>query len=218
MQRVPEPELMDDEHQSAAYARADFSVSDQWFVDHLAAAYPGHLRRVLDLGCGPAGVLLRLASAVPDVRITGVDGSEPMLRLGWQAVRAAGREAQIDLVHGLMPGLALEAHAFDAVISKDLLHHLHDPSVLWAEVRRLGRPGAAVFVMDLFRPATAEDARAMTHAVVAREDPVLQQDFYNSLLAAFTVDEVRDQLRVAGLPLTVEQVSARHMVIQGLLP
>lgn len=218
MQRVPEPELMDDEHQSVAYARADFSVSDQWFVDHLSAAFPDHLRRVVDLGCGPAGVLLRLASAVPGVRVTGVDGSAPMLRLGRQAVRDAGREAQIDLVQGSMPGLALDVHAFDAVISKDLLHHLHDPSVLWGEARRLGRSGAAVFVMDLFRPVTIEDARAMTHAVVAREDPVLQQDFYNSLLAAFTVDEVRDQLRQACLPLSVEQVSARHMVIQGLLP
>jgi SAM-dependent methyltransferase len=141
-----------------------------------------------------------------------------MLRLGRQAVRDAGYAAQVELVQGLLPGLPLETGAFDAVISKDLLHHLHDPSVLWAEVRRLGRPGAAVYVMDLFRPATIVDARAMTHAVVAREDPVLQLDFYNSLLAAFTVDEVREQVREAGLPLAVEQVSARHMVIAGLLP
>lgn len=218
MQRVPEPELMDDEHQAVAYARADFSVSDQWFVDHLSAEFPGYLARVVDLGCGPAGVLIRLASAVPTVHVTGVDGSEPMLRLGRQAVHDAGRDAQVTLVQGLLPGLPIEPHAFDAVISKDLLHHLHDPAVLWAEARRLGRPGAAVYVMDLFRPPTLEAARAMTHAVVSREDPVLQQDFYNSLLAAFTADEVRDQLRAAGLPLTVEQVSARHMVIKGLLP
>jgi ubiquinone/menaquinone biosynthesis C-methylase UbiE len=218
MQRVPEPELMDDDHQAVAYARADFSTSDQWFVDHLAAEFPDHLRRVVDLGCGPAGVLLRLASAVPGARITGADGSEPMLRLGRQAVQDAGHAGRVDLVQGLIPGLPLEAHAFDAVISKDLLHHLHDPSVLWAEVARLGRPGAAVYVMDLFRPESIEAARAMTHAVVSREDPVLQQDFFNSLIAAFTVDEVRAQLRDANLPLSVAQVSARHLVIKGLLP
>ena len=35
------------------------------------------------------------------------------------------------------------------------------------------------------------------------EDPILQRDFYNSLLAAFSLDEVRQQLRDAELELTV---------------
>ena len=44
------------------------------------------------------------------------------------------------------------------MLSKDLLHHLPDPMVLWEEIKRLGRPGAAVYVMDLVRPATTEAA------------------------------------------------------------
>ncbi len=89
--------------------------------------------------------------------------------------------------------------------------------MFWSEVKRLGKPGAAVFVMDLTRPASPADARQIVERVSADEDPILKEDFYNSLCAAFTVDEVREQLRAAQLPLAVEQVTDRHMRIQGVL-
>jgi ubiquinone/menaquinone biosynthesis C-methylase UbiE len=216
MKRVLEPELMDDERQSVAYAKADFSASNQFFVDNLIRDFPSHLRRVLDIGCGPGDVVLRLARAAPDVHITAIDGSAPMIALARDAVRAAGFDGYITLVHGYLPGVSLGSTGFDAVLSKDLLHHLPDPTVLWKEITRLGRPGAAVYVMDLVRPETPEAARRIVDEVAAHEDPILLEDFYNSLCAAFTLDEVRGQLIAAGLDANVTQVSDRHMVIKGL--
>ncbi len=84
-------------------------------------------------------------------------------------------------------------------------------------MRRLGRPGAAVYVMDLMRPDSPLAAREIVERVAPREHPILKEDFYNSLCAAFTVAEVRGQLESAGLPLTVEAVTERHMRIKGLL-
>jgi hypothetical protein len=49
------------------------------------------------------------------------------------------------------------------------------------------------------------------------EHPILQQDFYNSLLAAFTPDEVRAQLAEAGLRLTVALAGDRHLLVKGTL-
>ena len=89
--------------------------------------------------------------------------------------------------------------------------------MLWREVSRLGRTGGAVAVMDLIRPATPGDARRIVDAVAAGEDPILREDFYNSLCAAFTIDELREQLATAGLTFEVMQVSDRHMLIRGLL-
>jgi ubiquinone/menaquinone biosynthesis C-methylase UbiE len=216
MERVLEPELMDDERQSVAYAKADFSASNQFFVDSLLRDFPAHLRRALDIGCGPGDVVLRLARAAPDVHVTAIDGSAPMIALARDAVRAAGLDGRITLVQGYLPGVLLESTGFDAVLSKDLLHHLPDPAVLWKEITRLGRPGAAVYVMDLVRPVTPEAARRIVDDVAAREDPILREDFYNSLCAAFTLDEVRGQLIDAGLALRVAQVSGRHMLVKGL--
>ena len=134
MNRVLEPELMDGERQSIAYAKADFSTSNQFFVDGLIRAFPDYLQSVVDIGCGPGDVDVRLARAVPRIQITAIDGSAPMLALARDAVRAAGLEKRVLLVEGYIPGVALPDHSYDAVLSKDLLHHLPDPAANQAVV------------------------------------------------------------------------------------
>ncbi len=217
MDRILEPEVMDDEQQAIAYAKADFSSSNQMFVDGLVDAYGAKLGTVLDLGCGPGDIALRLARAKSSIYVIAVDASEAMVYLAHDAAEAADLLRRVRVVRGRIPGLRLRAGGFDAIISKDLLHHLPDPMVLWEEIKRLGRPGTVVYVMDLFRPETQEAARQIVESVSGGESEVLKRDFYNSLLAAFTPDEVRDQLRRVGLGLEVEVVSERHMRIRGLL-
>lgn len=216
MNRVLEPELMDDERQSLAYARADFSTSNQLFVDGLNRDFPQQLRTAVDIGCGPGDVMIRLSRERPDLQITAVDGSAPMISFARRAVASAGLGHRIAVVQGYVPGVALPAHSFDAVLSKDLLHHVPEPSSLWKEIARLGRPGAVIYVMDLIRPRTREDAQEIVDRVAASEDPILRQDFLNSLCAAFTLDELREQVAAAGLSLDVRQISDRHALVSGL--
>lgn len=218
MERIPEPELMDDAEQAEAYALADFSEANRDFVERFRTEFPSLTGgRVIDLGCGPADILIRLAQALPAVRLTGVDGAPAMLEEGRLAVARAGLGDQIELHTRFLPDLP-GAH-YDAVVSNSVLHHLHEPSVLWDAVRRAGRPGAPVLVVDLFRPESKDAARAMVEEICADARPVLKEDFYNSLLAAFTPDEVRKQLDMAGLGgLSVSTVSARHLAVYGRLP
>jgi len=216
MERTLEPEVMDDEEQAIAYAAADFSASNQMFVDGFVA-YGGAMESVLDIGCGSADIPIRLARAKPSLRITAVDASDAMLRVAEKAVHAAGLTGQIELVKGQVPGLALAERQFDAIVSKDLLHHLPDPMVFWDEVKRLVRRPTVIYVMDLFRPETEQEAKDIVESVSADEPDILKRDFYNSLLAAFTVDEVAKQLRRADLELEVAAVSDRHMRIRGSL-
>ena len=218
MDRILEPEIMDGEAEADAYARADFSDSNQWYADHFTAAYPSHLRQIVDLGCGPADVTLRIARIAHHAQIVGVDGSPAMLEFGRQAIHAAHLSQRVTLHLGRLPGLSLPEHHFDAALSKDMLHHLPDPQALWSEVHRLGRPGAAVYVMDLMRPDSPVEAQEIVERVAAHEHPLLKRDFFNSLCAAFTVDEVRRQLKSAGLPLHVEKATERHFLVKGLLP
>jgi ubiquinone/menaquinone biosynthesis C-methylase UbiE len=215
--RILEPEIMDGAAEASAYARADFSDSNQWYADHFAAEHPSPARKIVDLGCGPADVTLRVARHFNAAHIVAVDGSAPMLELARKAVRAANLADRIELHLGRLPGLHLPERHFDAVLSKDMLHHLPDPQGLWMEARRLGHPGAFVYVMDLVRPDSLLAAREIVERVAAREDPLLKEDFYNSLCAAFTVEEVRSQLKSAGLALSVSHATARHMVIKGVL-
>lgn len=88
--------------------------------------------------------------------------------------------------------------------------------VLWQMVNQFAKPGAAIFVMDLMRPDSQEQAEAMRRQYAANEPEILQQDFFNSLLAAYTPEEVKAQLQKAGLGhLKVEAVSDRHLLVSG---
>jgi len=224
MDRILEPEIMNDSDADAAYARADFSDSNQAFADRLAAeveraSASGRNRalRIADLGCGPADVTIRIARKLHRAQVVGVDGAEEMLRLAKEAVRAAALSERITLHLGRVPGLDLPEHGFEAVVSKDMLHHIPDPHVLWTECLRLGRPGAVLLVMDLIRPSSPAEAREIVERVASREHPLLKEDFYHSLCAAFTPEEVRAQLAAAGLGLGVERAGDRHWLVRGVL-
>ncbi len=116
-----------------------------------------------------------------------------------------------------MPGAAIPDAPFDTVISNSLLHHLKAADALWEEIKRVAKPGAQVFVMDLMRPATEDQARWMVDAYAAGEPEVLRHDFFHSLKAAYTLDEVQAQLQAADLAhLEVAASSDRHIIVFGL--
>lgn len=218
MERIPEAEIMDGCEQAEAYARADFADVNRAFVEALLGRFPDLARGdLVDLGCGPADIPIRIARALPELRITAIDGSISMLSHARQRIAEEGLSANIDLVLARLPGAIPDGRRFDAVISNSLLHHLPDPAVLWEEVRRLARPGAPVFVIDLMRPDSPEAARRIVETYAANERAILRSDFFNSLLAAFTIEEVEGQLRRAGLDasLAVSRTSDRHLAVSG---
>ncbi len=211
---------MTDESQALAYAQADFEDVNQGFVDRYRASFPkGVGGKMVDLGCGPADIPVRFARALPGYSITAVDGSEAMVLLAQQAVIAAGVADRVQVHRARLPMLPLPLQSFDAVVSNSLLHHIPDPFVFWNELVRLGKPGATVLIMDLFRPESPARAREIVEKYAAREAPVLKEDFYHSLCAAFTLREVRSQMRSRGLGgLVCELASDRHWVVWGHLP
>ena len=221
MKRTPEPELMDSTAQTQAYAEADFSDSNTLFVTQFQERFPGlpDNGALIDLGCGPADICIRIADALPDWNITGLDAGENMLNRAKAAVRAAGWQDRINLRLSYLPDEGLEAGSFDAVISNSLLHHLPEPMTLWQTIARIGKPGASITVMDLRRPDNEPDAKKLLDKYAADTPDILKQDFYNSLLAAYTPDEIKRQLALAGLEhLSLAVPSDRHWMVSGTLP
>ncbi|HSQ70652.1 MAG TPA: class I SAM-dependent methyltransferase [Steroidobacteraceae bacterium] len=221
MQRIPEPELMDEFDQARAYAAADFSEPNERFAELFLATFPQFDRgAILDLGCGPGDIALRLAARLPRVQVHGLDGSQAMLDCARERLsRSPALAPRVQFLRGLLPGCEVPLPAYDAVVSNSLLHHLHDPQVLWHSIRAMGRAGAPVLVMDLFRPPSLQAALDIVATYAAGEPEVLRRDFHNSLLAAFEPGEVRAQLDAGGLgELEVRTVSDRHLLVVGHLP
>jgi ubiquinone/menaquinone biosynthesis C-methylase UbiE len=219
VERVPEPELMDDQAQANAYAAADFAEPHDRFVALFRDRNDGwQPREVLDLGCGPADPTRRFARAFPGCRIAGVDGSAAMLALGEVANREAGFAERISLVRSHLPALSLPLAAYDTVISNSLLHHLRDPDVLWTAIARHARSDGRIFVMDLLRPADERAVRSLVEDHAADAPPILRRDFERSLRAAYRPDEIARQLERASLShLAIEEIGDRHLIVHGPL-
>ncbi len=219
MKRIPEPELMDSPAQVDAYAAADFEEGNRAFAARAADALIDRpAGTLIDLGCGPGDICRRLAEALPDWAIEGLDAGPNMLRT---AERETADSPHVDRIRyrlARLPHSALPPAGYRAVVSNSLLHHLPDPDALWQSIARLAAPGAYVQVMDLDRPDDETTARSLVDAYAWDEPEILREDFFNSLCAAWTAEEVADQLAEADLDLRVERVSDRHWLVHGRMP
>jgi ubiquinone/menaquinone biosynthesis C-methylase UbiE len=218
VERIPEPELMEDDAQARAYAEADFEEPHGRFIELLRESFPDLASEgtALDLGCGPGDIALRFARAFPRWSVDGVDASPAMLRCGRAAVKRADLQDRVSLVQARLPQGSAPREGYDLVFSNALLHHLADPRMLWASVHRWAPAGTPVFVVDLERPESRERARQLVERYAADEPDVLRRDFFHSLLAAYRTDEVKRQLAAAGLGhLEVSEISDRHFMVRG---
>ena len=223
MQRRLEPELMNGVAQVQAYAAADFSSGDQATLEAIqqllftTSPLPAD-PLVVDLGCGPGNITLRLAELLPNARIVGIDGAESMLALARE--RAQQQQLEIsflcqtlqEVLQGPLLGQA------DLIVSNSLLHHLHQPDLLWSLTSSLAVHGCRVLHRDLRRPFSVSELDRLQRTYLPEAPAVLIQDFRASLAAAFEPDEVTSQLKRAGLNgLRVEAEDDRYLVVSGLV-
>lgn len=204
--------------QSIAYAEADFAETDQAFVERFAELFGAdYFGAVMDLGCGPGNITFRMANKFPDSAVTGIDGSGSMLDIARQRMAMPDYPSDnVRFVESLVtPDLGIQS---DGIVSNSLLHHLHDPGMLWESIKAVANSSCCVLVRDLRRPESVDDAQRIVDTYADDAPEVLKMDFYNSLLAAFTPQEVEQQLEAAGLvSLIVSPIGDRHLEIQGRL-
>jgi len=212
---------MDEETQVKAYADADFEESNSNFLALFQGAFANYRTRgyVLDLGCGPGDITLRFAQAYQDCVVHGLDGSTPMLRLAKEALARKGIPGnRVEFIRGILPDVTLPRGKYHVVISNGLLHHLHDPGVLWRTLKSYSLSGTLVLIRDLIRPQTSEEAWKIVETYSGDDPEILKRDFYNSLCAGFRVEEVTGQLLAVGLEYRlVKEVSDRHLAVMGVM-
>lgn len=220
--RVPEHELvMEDLAQNEAFERAGREDGVLAFIylyqalQITALARPGD--RVLDLGCGPANQLAQVARLNPQAHFTGLDASAGMLDRARETIRRCAI-GNIDLMCGDMILLSdVPDASFDCVISTMALHHLPDEAALAAAMRaarRILKPGGGLYLVDFGRLKHVDTQRYFAEDKRDIQSDNFTRDYFNSLRAAYSVDELTRAVRVFGDRVQrYETVLAPFMVI-----
>lgn len=115
-----------------------FPGSRQWAMEHVR----GH---VVEIAVG-TGLNLPLYPA--DVRVTGVELSEQMLRIARQRVARCGLDDRVELHLGDAQAMNLPDASADTVVSTLTLCSIPDPHAAAAEAYRLLRPGGQFVLVE----------------------------------------------------------------------
>ena len=92
-------------------------------ITKAAAAVNPHASHVLDIGCGAGNYTLKLLQSLPDIDVTLVDLSQPMLDRAFERIRPVAK-GQITLIQGDIRDIPLGESQFDIIMAAAVFHHL----------------------------------------------------------------------------------------------
>lgn len=140
-------------------------------------------RRLVDIGCGAGNYTLKLLEQLPDIEVTLVDLSQPMLDRALQRINTV-TGAPIETVQGDIREIDLGIERFDIVVAAQCLHHLRGEEE-WRDVfRRIFaslRPGGSFWIAD-----------SVEHEIPAIRNMVEQR--WGDYLADLKGNEYRDRV------------------------
>lgn len=152
-------------------------------VARAAAAVTPRARHVLDVGCGAGNYTLKLLEHLPNLNVTLVDLSEPMLVRARRRVSAA-TTGTVNVLQGDIRHIDLPAASLDVILAAAVLHHLRTDAEwrsVFAAFHRALRPGGSIWIFDLVESSMP--------AIEA-----LMHDEYGKYLANFKDEAYRDHV------------------------
>ncbi len=166
----------------------------------LADLTPGET--VLDLGAGGGiDVLLSARRVGPAGKAYGVDMTDEMLELARANQQRSGI-TNAEFLHGYIEHVPLPDASVDVIVSNCVINLSPDKPAVFAEARRLLRPGGRLAVADVVADTTVDATR--------RDDLTAWTD---CIAGAVTRDEYRSMLAAAGF-VTV-RIDDSHAVADG---
>ena len=95
-----------------------------------------------------------------------------MLRHGRNAVSKIRFAGRIELFEARLPHNPARLDSYQFLLSSSVLHHFDDPATLWQSLRHWGPCGTPVFIFDLLRPRTAQEAEKLIRQHIDSEPEV----------------------------------------------
>lgn len=120
-------------------------------VTEVAAATTPNAVNLLDVGCGAGNYSLKLLERLPNLNVTLVDLSRPMLDRAAQRIQPK-TTGTVEAIQSDIRQLELGQQRFDIILAAAVLHHLRSDSEWHAVFQQFFealRPGGSVWIFDL---------------------------------------------------------------------
>lgn len=169
---------------------------------------------VLEVGPGPGYLGLEWLKSTSGSTLTGVEISPNMMAMAGRNAESYGLTDRVEYVEGNAMEMPFEDGAFDGAFTNGSLHEWERPEAVFAEIRRVVRPGGRYFISDLRR-----DILPLVRLLLrlAAKPVSMREGLISSINAAYTADEIRAML--AGSLLSGAAVSTNFvgLEISGLV-
>jgi len=133
-----------------------FGMDASWKRDLIAATtiHARAARTALDIACGTGDLGIALATALPALRVTGVDPSVEMLRLAGTRT-GTDAERRVTYAVGEFAALPSETASVDVITAGYGFRNAPDLDAAIRECARVLRPGGTLGSLDFFLPTNA---------------------------------------------------------------
>ena len=205
MERVPEPELMEEKEQVISYDKADFSEGEVNLINQINHYL---LRKnislsekdlIVDLGCGPGNISEKLAIKWPNTAVVGIDGSKEMiLRAEYNKNISTDKKKLKNLRYICSDIKDIKLNNFllnrdiSLLVSNSLIHHITHLEDFFNTIRSLSSNITLNFHKDLKRPLDEKSALELKAQCSTKYNKVLTDDYYASLRASYTFKELKN--------------------------
>jgi ubiquinone/menaquinone biosynthesis C-methylase UbiE len=104
---------------------------------------------LLDIGTGPARLLLKLHQQSSGMRLVGIDSSAAMVAQAKQNVVEAGLSEFIEIKEGSAGQIPFPDRTFDVVVSTVSMHHWKEPQACLSEIYRVLKDNSYALIYDI---------------------------------------------------------------------
>jgi len=229
MERIPEPELMEEKKQVISYDEADFSEGEVNLInqiDHYLLRKNislGEKDLIVDLGCGPGNISEKLAIKWPNTEVIGIDGSKEMILRAEYKKNISNNQKKLKNLRYICSDIKdIQSDNFlfnkeiSLLVSNSLIHHITHMEDFFNTIRSLSSNSTVNFHKDLKRPLDEKTALELKAQCSIKYNKILTNDYYASLRASYTFKELKNfTLRNDLSSLEVFEDGDKYLIVYG---
>ncbi len=162
----------------------------------MASLLPSSVQTLLDLGCGSGLELDAIFARFPDLQVTGIDLSAPMLA----RLEQKHPDKRLALVQGDYFALDLGEALYDAVVSFETLHHFSasKKAGLFRQIHRCLKPGGIYLECDYIAVSQAIEDLAFAECARKRRRDGIPDGVFVHFDTPLTLEHELQALRDGG--------------------